>query len=281
MAVEDVHFHEVGAVDSIVDIVAAVMALESLGVDAIHCSAVPLGGGTVETAHGELPVPAPATVQLLVGARTSPGAADEEMTTPTAAAILTTLTESFGPAPDMELTAVGCGAGDREFGPLPNLLRVLLGRASEAGTTDSVVELSANIDDCTGEILGATIETLLAAGCLDAWATPIHAKKSRPAWMLTALAAPADVDEAERILFRETTTFGIRRRIATRSKLARSIETVETPFGPIRVKVGRRGGQVVTASPEFSDCRGAAEAHAVCVADVLRTARETWSGKQA
>jgi hypothetical protein len=271
VAVEEVHFHEVGAVDSILDVVGACVALELLEVDRVWSSAVPLGSGRVRTAHGELPVPAPATARLLVGAETYP-LEGGEATTPTAAAVLATLAESFGPPPAMVLSAVGYGAGTRDRDDLPNLLRVLVGHESPRGEADAVVELSANLDDCTGEVLGAAMEKLLSAGCLDVWAEPIYMKKSRPAWMISALAAPADAGEAERILFAETTTLGVRRRSATRAKLTRRFETVETRYGPVRVKVGRRGGEALTASPEFDDCAAAAEAHHVSVKEVLSAA---------
>ena len=265
--VKDVHFHEVGAVDSIVDVVGACVCLELLGADRILCSPIALGSGTVTCEHGTLPVPAPATARLVAEAQVfSPGIVGEA-TTPTAAAILTTLAESYGPMPAMTLSAVGCGAGSRDSGPLPNLLRVFIGTCGD-GTVDDVVELSANIDDCSGELLGAAIEALLGAGCLDAWAAPIVMKKSRPAWTLNALCVPGDVAAAERIIFTETTTFGIRRRTSRRSKLARRCETVETPFGPIRVKIGLLDGRAVTASPEFADCRLAAQTHHVAIREV-------------
>jgi len=271
-AIEKVHFHEVGAVDSIVDIVAACIAIDLLSIDMVHCSAIPLGSGTVSCAHGVLPVPAPATAELLVGVRTADSDLAGELTTPTAAAVLTTLAESFGPMPAMELSAVGYGAGDREDAGLPNLLRVFVGRCDEAGAADSVVELSANIDDCTGEVIGTAIQKLLEAGCADAWATPIFMKKSRPAWTLSALCLPRDVAAVEKIFFSETTTFGIRRRLCARSKLHREHETVETPYGPVRIKVGRRGRQTVTASPELADCLAAAQAHHVPVRQVIAAA---------
>ncbi len=207
-----------------------------------------------------------------MGCKTVPGANPGEMTTPTAAALFAALADTMGPPPAMELTATGWGAGTREGDAVPNLLRVLLGRESHSGQTDTVVELSANVDDCTGEVLGATLDMLLAAGCLDAWATPAVMKKSRPAWVLSALCEPSAVAEAEELLFRQTTTFGIRRRECVRSKLLREITTVETPFGPVRVKVGRRDGETLTASPEFADCLAAAETHHVPVRQVLAVA---------
>ena len=270
--VEEVHFHEVGAVDSIVDILVACLAMEQLGIDRVLCSPIVLGSGTVTCAHGVMPVPAPATANLVAGCASVVGGVEGEATTPTAAAVLTTLAESFGPLPAMKVNAVGWGAGTREGETLPNLLRVFIGETDAEGQTDTAVELSANIDDCTGEIIGATIEKLLLAGCFDAWATPAVMKKSRPAWTLSALCAPADEAEAAAIMLRETTTFGLRRRTCRRIKLDRRIETVETRYGPVRVKVGLLEGREVTASPEFEDCRRAAETHHVAVREALAEA---------
>jgi len=240
VGVEEVHFHEVGAVDSIVDVVGAAIGLELLGVERVFCSPIPAGSGTVETAHGTLPVPAPATAALLVGAPVAeaPGGAAGELTTPTGAAVLTTL-----------------AAGD-------------------AGEVDAAVELSANLDDCTGEVLGAAIGKLLAGGALDAWAAPVVMKKSRPAWMLSALCEVADAARMEEVFFTETTTLGVRRRTVARRKLARRHETVETPYGAIRVKVAALAGRNLTASPEFAEAAAAAEAHGVAVKEVLAAAVE-------
>ncbi len=282
-SVDLVHFHEVGAVDSIADIVGACLALENLKIERVYCSAIPLGRGSIQCAHGLLPVPAPATAELLVGASTVPGLMEGEATTPTAAAIFTTLACQFGPPPPMTVTAVGYGAGTRETAPLPNLLRVLVGQIGGRETdqtTDAVVELSANIDDATGEMIGLAIERLLAAGCLDAWASPIVMKQSRPAWQLSALCAEGDVAEAEGILFAETTTFGVRRRPATRTKLARDWVAVETPYGSVRVKVGRRGGEEITASPEFSDVKVAASAHHVSAKEVYAAAMAAYRARE-
>lgn len=274
--VEQVHFHEVGAIDSIADVVSACAAMESLDIDRVVCSAIPVGGGTVVCDHGVLPVPAPATVELLVGAKVAPSETPAELTTPTGAAVLTTLSESYGPLPAMTVDAVGYGAGTRTGGELPNLLRLVVGTPDETGTADTVVELSANLDDCTGEVIGATIAKLLAAGCLDAWATPAVMKKNRPGWVLSALCSLGDVRKIERIIFTETTTFGVRRCTSARSKLRRGFETVETPYGPVRVKIGRCEDKVVTASPEFDDCLRAAEAHHVPVKEVMLAAESIY-----
>ena len=274
--VEKVHFHEVGALDSIADVVGACAALEILGVDRILCSPIPVGSGIIQGDHGTMPVPAPATAELLCGAPIAAADLPYEATTPTAAAVLTTLAESYGPVPAMRVAAVGYGAGTRSEGPVPNLLRVFLGREDPHGQTDTVVELSANLDDCTGELIGAAMAALLSGGALDAWVTPITMKKSRPGWMLSAICPPQDVDAVERILLAETTTFGVRRMARARTKLLREHQTVETPYGPIRMKVGRLGDEVVTVSPEFDDCVEAARSHHVAVREALAAANDAY-----
>jgi uncharacterized protein (TIGR00299 family) protein len=278
--VKEVTFHEVGAIDSIMDVVGACIALELLGIDRIFSSPIPVGSGTFACDHGVLPAPAPATMELLIGAQTAQSDLPGEITTPTAAAVLTTLAESYGPIPAMNVKAVGYGAGTRETEAVPNVLRAIVGDLSEAGNADSVVELSANIDDTTGEILGATIERLLASGCLDAWAAPVFMKKSRPAWTLFALCGEADTEQAQRIIFEETTTFGVRRRIMTRSKLLREYVTVETEYGPVRIKIGRFGNQEITASPEFADARAAAQAHGVAIRQVIAAAEAAYRAEK-
>ncbi len=277
--IQEVHFHEVGAVDSIVDIVGACIALELLGIDRVICSGVPVGSGMVRCEHGLLPVPAPAVAELLVGVPLRAVEIEGEALTPTAAAIFTELAESFGPAPEMTVASVGYGAGSRDTPHLSNLLRVIVGQVAQEGDADELVELAANLDDCTGEVLGQAIDKLLACGCVDAWAAPAVMKKSRPAWVLSALCRPADAAAAERVFFEETTTFGVRRRSCRRGKLLRSFETVETVFGPIRIKVGRLDGRVVTASPEFADCRAAADTHHASVREVLAAASAAWRQK--
>ena len=270
--IDKVHFHEVGAVDSIVDVVAAALAMEQLDIDRVLCSPVAVGSGSVTCLHGTLPVPAPATARLLVGAATVQADVDGEITTPTGAAVLTALSESFGPMPAMKISSIGYGAGTRQQDKMPNLLRVFVGKADENAQVDSVVELCANIDDCTGEIIGATIDMLLAEGALDAWSSPITMKKSRPAWTLSAICTEADVERIEGIIFTETTTLGIRRRRCTRSKLIRCTEIVQTQYGPIRIKIGMYQSQPVTAGAEFADCQAAARTHNVSAAEVMAAA---------
>ncbi len=277
--ISEVHFHEVGAIDSIIDIVGACLALELLDIDEIICSPIPVGSGTIDCAHGSLPAPSPATAELLRGVNIVHGELAGEVTTPTAAAILTTLADNIGAVPEMNVDCVGYGAGTREDGKIPNLLRVLIGKGEQDGSVDTVVELSANIDDCNGEIIGATIDKLLSAGCLDAWATPAFMKKSRPAFTLSVLCLPGDVEAVERIIFSETSTFGIRRRTCHRSKLSRHWETLETAYGPIRIKVGTLGKETLTASPEFEDCLKAAQTHHVSAREVVEAAKSAYRDK--
>lgn len=275
--IEKVHFHEVGAVDAIVDVVGAVAGLHRLGITRVECSAIPTGHGTVKCEHGIMPVPAPGTAALLKGipilATDEPG----ELTTPTGAAILTTLAQRFGPLPNMKLAAIGYGAGTREGQTRPNLLRVLISEASADGAeSDEVVVLEANLDDTTPQTIGYVTDRLLEAGALDVATSAITMKKSRPGLKLSVIATPQLADALESILFVETTTFGVRRYNCRRSTLARTIDPVETRFGTIRVKVGRRAGSVVIASPEFDDCAAAARKHSAALRDVMDEARRAW-----
>lgn len=276
VSIDQVHFHEVGAVDSIVDIVGAAIGLELLGVETIHCSPIPLGTGTVRSEHGLLPVPAPATAALMLDGVIAPSDFPKELCTPTGAAILTTLAESFCPLPAMALQAIGYGAGGRDDPGRVNMLRVFLGQAGPDTQADTVVELAANIDDTSGQVLGAVIEMLLAAGALDAWTAPIVMKKSRPAVQVGVLCNPGDVDKLEEILFRQTTTIGIRRHTCSRTKLARRFVTVETPYGPVRVKVSFAGQTEYSATPEFDDCLQAGLTHHVPIKEVQLAAIELY-----
>lgn len=274
--IEKVHFHEVGAVDAIIDVVGAVVALESLGVKDVRCSPLPVGSGTVTCEHGVMPVPAPATAELLMGFPIA--ACDEagEMTTPTAAAVLTTLASEFGPPPGMTLTAIGYGAGTRDGQTRPNLLRVMLGETQGDEETDTVAVLETNLDDVSPEVIGHCLECLMAGGALDAFTTPIQMKKSRPGIMLTVLCEPGRIDAMERVLFAETTTFGVRRHLVARTKMRRRWETVTTPFGDIRMKVGEIG-ETQTASPEYADCRAAAERCGKPLREVIAAANAAWA----
>jgi hypothetical protein len=275
--IEKVHFHEVGAVDAILDVVGAVTALNLLGVDRVVCSPIPVGSGTVSCEHGAMPVPAPATAELLKGIPIALSVETGELTTPTGAAVLTTLAAEFGAIPAMKIERVGYGAGTRDGAHVPNLLRVLIGEGVSAGDaeTDEIVVLETNLDDATSQQIGHCLDRLMSEGVLDAYVMPIQMKKSRPGFLLSVLCEPGRVDEFERIIFAETPTFGIRRHRATRTKLTRRHESVETPFGTIRMKVGEGRG-VVTATPEFEDCRSAAKAHRVTLRAVIDAAARAW-----
>jgi len=283
---EAVHFHEVGAVDSIIDIVGAAVALELMGVRRVTCSAIPTGSGTVQCAHGVLPVPAPATGELLKGVPIAPPPGPQtdepagELTTPTGAAILTALSEGYGPMPAMTLQAVGCGAGTREGRAAPNILRVFIGDApgDDGLDADGLWVVETNLDDTTPEVVADAVGRLLDAGAADAYTVPVMMKKGRSGILLACLVHDDRRAACEEIIFRHTGTFGLRRHWATRSMLARAHETVETPFGSVRLKVGRRGESVLRVSPEFEDCRRAAEAAGVSVHEVMQAALRCWGG---
>lgn len=287
--VDEIHFHEVGAVDAIVDIVAASAGIAHLHVDAWHCSPINVGGGTVRCAHGIFPVPAPATADLLRGVPTYSAHVQKELVTPTGAALLRALSPTFGPQPAMFVEKIGYGAGTRNPTDFPNVLRVLIGEAhvvphiashrqgtkqghpdmaearhhhpSEEAQTVAVLETA--LDDATPQLLAYVTEQALKLGALDVMLTPVTMKKGRPATMLTVLANPEDSGRFEEFILRETTTLGLRIRQDRRVCLDRSHVAVETSYGTIRVKVGTLRGEVLNANPEFEDCRKAAEEHGV------------------
>jgi len=276
MPLERVHFHEVGALDSIADILGAAVGLELLGVARFTSSPVPTGTGTVKGAHGIMPVPTPGTLELLKGVPLAPSDVKFELTTPTGAAILTTVVTQFTTSPAMTVDRIGHGAGTKDFLDRPNILRLWVGTANPdravGGDTDTVAVLETNLDDCTGEVIGYTIERLFTAGALDVFAVPIQMKKNRPAVLLTVIAEPARVPELEAILFRETGTFGVRRTTAARSKLHRESVTVVTPWGEVRAKRGWRDGfEIVT--PEYDDCARVAAEAGVALREVYRAVK--------
>lgn len=283
--VERVHFHEVGAVDAIVDVVGACFGLHQLGVERVVCSPIPTGFGTVRCAHGEMPVPAPATAELLRGVPLAKADISGELTTPTGAALLTTLASSFGPLPAMTLSAVGCGAGTKDFAERANILRVLIGEVAEptreaVGPTgaDEIAVLETNLDDASPQVVAYAVERLWEIGALDVYTLPIQMKKGRAGVLLCVLCEPHRAAEAERVIFSQTPTFGIRRTTAQRSTLSRRHETVATEFGPVRVKVGERG-DVMTASPEYEDCREAAMRCNAPLQTVMEAARRAWESR--
>ncbi len=270
---EEVGFHEVGAVDSIIDIVGSVAGLHLLGVTRLTCSPLPLGGGTVRCQHGVIPVPAPATVELLRGCPTYGGPEQRELVTPTGAALVTALAEGFGDAPPMVLRAVGYGLGKAPGTTLPNALRLLLGDDDGHGMPrDRSWVLEANIDDMSPQLFGPLIDRLLAAGAQDATLTPVHMKKGRPGMTVSVLCPPDARDAVERLLFRETTTIGVRRHPVTRTCLERRRVTVETPYGKVGIKESRGDGGIVNRMPEFEDCLRRARECGVPVLDVQQAA---------
>ncbi len=278
VGIEEIHFHEVGAVDAIVDVVGACAGLARLGVERIVAAPIPTGHGFVDCAHGRLPVPAPATAMLLKGFPIASSDVEAELTTPTGAAILTTLADSFGAMPSMTVERVGWGAGSRELEGQANLLRVFIGETGESPERDRVRVLETNIDDLSPQVFEAVFERLFEAGALDVWAEPIQMKKSRPATKLCAIVPESLRAKAEEILFRETTTFGVRSWEADRSKLAREFARVKTRFGELTVKIGRLGGRAVTVAPEYEDAKRAAAKHGVAVRVVMDAARGAAAG---
>lgn len=271
-----VHFHEVGAVDSIADIVGAAAALDWLGVDAIHAAPLPLGSGFVETAHGRLPVPAPATAELLRGIPVHGEAGAGERVTPTGAAILAALATGFGRAPAMTVSGIGCGAGTRDFADMPNILRVFMGESGAGLGRDEVEVIETHIDDTNPEILGHALELLLDAGALDAAFSPLQMKKSRPGVRLTVVAPPERLDALAALILRETSAIGVRHYPARRLKLEREIAERQTSLGPVRVKVLRDGGAVVRVAPEYEECRRIAAERGLALQEVYRIVeRET------
>ena len=271
---EEVHLHEVGAIDAIVDIVGACCGLRRLGIEAIRCSPLNVGGGTVAAAHGLLPVPAPATAYLLREAPVYSRGPEAELVTPTGAALVVTLAEGFGPWPPMKVTAIGYGAGDREHEGLANVLRLVVGdgydAADERGRQVRVIET--DIDDASPQLLGALIPRLLEAGALDANLTPLIMKKNRPGSRLTVIADASLVDYLADIVLRESTTLGLRIYPVERRELDRHHLQVDTEWGAVRVKVGKLGGEVVNWAPEFDDCERIAGAAGVAVKRVIQAA---------
>lgn len=278
--VEKVHFHEVGAVDAIVDIVGACVGLELLGVAEVYGSPVNVGGGTVGTAHGTLPVPAPASVELLRGAPTYSSGIEKELTTPTGAAILSTLARGIGAQPPMRVAAVGYGAGTWDLPGRANVLRVMIGEAAAAGAADETLTmLETNLDDITPELIGWVTERALAAGALDAFTTPAQMKKNRPGVLLSVLCAAEAADRLAELLFRETTTLGIRSYTVRRRALERAQEKVETPWGAVAVKVARLDGEVLNAAPEYEDCARVARERGVPLKQVLAAAQAAFASR--
>jgi hypothetical protein len=283
-SIDEVHFHEVGAVDAMVDIVCASVGVEALGVDEIVASPLNVGGGTIKCTHGILPVPAPATVELLKGAPVYSSGGQAELVTPTGAAIVKTLAARFAPFPAMKIERSGYGAGSREFPELPNVLRLTIGEAQAGVAPDisqeTITVLEANLDDLSPQIFGYVIEQLLEQGALDAFGIPSQMKKNRPGMLLTALCRPEDAPKLTQLIFRETTTLGVRQREQQRQILERRWESVRTPWGTVRVKIASMNGSVTTCAPEYEDCRRIAVEHGVPLKSVIQEAMQAYSQVQ-
>jgi uncharacterized protein (TIGR00299 family) protein len=274
--VEKVHFHEVGAADSIGDIVGAAVGWDLLGVERIVASSVPTGTGKITIAHGIMSVPAPATAELLKGIPLAESSIPHELTTPTGAAILATLADSFGPVPAMKIERIGCGAGQRDLDEQPNLLRLLVGETVEGVDRDTVWVLETNLDDMSGELVGYTTTRLLDAGALDVYTTAIQMKKNRPGVKLTVLCRASEVETMDAILFAETTTLGVRRWPASRHVLERRPHQVQTAWGLIEGKLGWPPGGKPRFAPEYESCRALAAQHGVPLHVVYEAAQKAF-----
>ncbi|MGH9792899.1 MAG: nickel pincer cofactor biosynthesis protein LarC [Candidatus Acidiferrales bacterium] len=273
--IDDVHFHEVGALDSIVDIVGAAVGFDLLGIEEFACSAVNVGGGRTPSAHGPLPIPAPAAAEMLRGAPVYSSGIEKELTTPTGAAMVSTLCTRFGAMPAMTVSAVGYGAGSWELKEQANVLRLFVGESvsSHARPGEQIVAvIETNLDDMNPQIYGYLAEQAFAAGALDVYSTPVQMKKNRPGQLLTLLCEPAAADRLVDLLFRETTTLGVRTYEARRRVLERETVSVETPYGAVRMKLARMNGSVLNAAPEYEDCRRIASERGVPLKQVLADA---------
>ncbi len=276
-----IHFHEVGAVDAIVDIVCAAVAVEALGVDEIVCSPLNVGGGTVQCAHGTLPVPVPATVELLKNAPVYSSGVQAELVTPTGAAIVHVLAKRFGSFPEMKIEKTGYGAGGRDLHGHPNVVRLTVGEAladlASKTLQETITVLEANLDDLNPQVFGYVLDRLLAEGALDVFGVPVQMKKSRPGTLLTVLCKPEDAEKLSQIIFAETTTLGLRRRDEKRQTLARKWITVSTQWGDVRLKVASMNGTVTNCAPEYEDCRKIAAEHKVPLKSVMNQAMEAYA----
>jgi pyridinium-3,5-bisthiocarboxylic acid mononucleotide nickel chelatase len=277
MPLDKVHFHEVGALDSIADIAGAAIGLDLLGAERFTSRPVPTGSGTVKCAHGLMPVPAPGTAVLLKGVPLAPSPIKAELTTPTGAAILTTVVAEWLDQPVMTIEQIGYGAGRRDFHEQPNLLRLFVGTAETPADRDEIWVLETNLDDLPAEVIGYCYDLLLAAGALDVYSTPIFMKKNRPGVLLSVLAPEANLPALEEILFRETTTLGVRRYRVSRHKLHRRACTVQTPWGPVAGKLGWLDDRDPVFSPEYEDCAQVARTQRVALREVYRQAQQAYA----
>ncbi|MBD3673959.1 MAG: nickel pincer cofactor biosynthesis protein LarC [Planctomycetaceae bacterium] len=273
MTLEDVHFHEVGAVDSIADIVGAAVGFSLLGVDRVYCSQIPTGHGRIKIAHGVCTIPAPATAEILKGIPLIDVDVQAELTTPTGAAIVKAMVDEFRPGlPPLMIDRIGYGAGSRDLSGRANMLRLILGELAPEKELEEVTLLETNLDDVSGEILGYTRKQLMEAGALDVYTTSVQMKKDRPGVMISVIASPVDVERLEGILFQETGTLGIRRRSIQRSVRRREQISVTTPWGNVMGKIGWRDVEAARFTPEFDSCAELAESSGVSLLDVYRSA---------
>jgi uncharacterized protein (TIGR00299 family) protein len=284
---EEVHFHEVGATDALVDIVGSCLGLNWLGIDSLSCSALPFGGGTVKAAHGLMPVPTPAVIKLWEMGKvpTFDNGIQKELVTPTGAALAVTLARGFGGIPKMVVNCVGLGAGERDL-PIPNMVRLWLGTPEPSLTvqksqesnehTEVIALLETQMDDMEAQTIGYLMEKLMDAGALDVFTIPLQMKKSRPGTLLTVLCWPGTIDLCEEIIFLETPTLGVRRTFSTRSVLGRSFEQVQTEFGTVTLKLGHRGGKIIKVRPEYEDCRNLAQATDKPLQEIQQAALRAW-----
>jgi len=269
-----VHFHEVGAVDSIVDIVGSAYGVHALGISEVFSSPLPMGHGMIKTAHGSLPVPAPAVLEILEDTPTYGRGIPTEIVTPTGAALVKTLAGSFGNAPPMRLVKTGYGAGSKDIG-VPNLLRVITGEPLDfpADAEELACLISTNIDDMNPEFYDYVMERLFSVGAHDVWLTPIQMKKTRPGTIINVLCSPVDATALKRVLLEETSTFGLRTSNVMKKAIERELVEVETPWGRVGVKVGREGTHITSISPEFSDCARIAGQQGIPIKEVFRKAQ--------
>lgn len=278
--IEKIHFHEVGAIDAIVDIACAAAGAEALGVDEIICSPLNVGGGMVKCAHGTFPIPAPATLELLKRAPIYSGEIQKELVTPTGAAIVNVLARRFTNFPKMKTEKIGYGAGTRDFKDFPNVLRITLGESSEEhkvlAPEETITILEANVDDMTPQVFGYVMDRVLQEGALDVFATAVQMKKSRPALMLTVLCYPEDAQRLTQLVFAETTTIGIRTRQEQRTRLARRHLSVHTKWGEVRMKLANLNGSISNYAPEYEDCRRIAQQHHIPLKTVIQEAMKVY-----
>jgi uncharacterized protein (TIGR00299 family) protein len=279
--IDDIHFHEVGAVDAIVDIVCAAVGVEALRVDEIVCSPLNVGGGTVQCAHGTLPIPAPATLELLKNAPVYSSGVQAELVTPTGAAIVKTLAKRFAPFPRMKVEKIGYGAGTRDFAGHSNVVRLTIGEAQleipPEIPHDTITVLEANIDDLNPQVFGYVMDRLLDQGAFDVFGMPVQMKKNRPGMLLTVLCRPEDASKLVHLVFTETTTLGVRQREEKRQTLARQWVTVATRWGDVRVKIATLSGAITNYAPEYEDCRRIAAEHQVPLKSVMQEALQAYA----